>query len=113
MKGIAIGMDVEKATKYLIVSIQNTSIYKNFELQQEKVNNLPELKEKIDEFRKRNYELQTAEETEDIFEKLDALESEYAAFRENPLVDDFLAAELSLCRMMQEVYENLTEAVNI
>ena len=33
-------------------------------------------------------------------------------FRENPLVDDFLRAELAFCRMMQEVYVLLADEVD-
>ena len=38
-----------------------------------------------------------------MLEKLDAFEKEYEEFRANPLVDDFLRAELAFCRMIQEV----------
>ena len=34
--------------------------------------------------------------------KMKAFEKEYEDFRENPLVSDFLAAELALCRMLQK-----------
>ena len=34
---------------------------------------------------------------------LDQFTRENEAFRENPLVSDFLAAELAFCRMMQEI----------
>ena len=41
-----------------------------------------------------------------------AFEQEYEKFRENPLVDDFLRAELAFCRMMQEVYVLLADEVD-
>ena len=37
------------------------------------------------------------------FDKIDQFTRENEAFRENPLVSDFLAAELAFCRMMQEI----------
>ena len=39
-------------------------------------------------------------------------EREYSEFRANPLVNDFLEAELALCRMMQGLYISITEAIN-
>ena len=33
-------------------------------------------------------------------------------FRENPVVDDFLRAELAFCRMMQEMYVLLTAEID-
>lgn len=61
----------------------------------------PELKRQIDDFRTRNFELQTSKDTN--FDKIDQFTRENEAFRENPLVSDFLAAELAFCRMMQEI----------
>ena len=60
-----------------------------------------ELKKQIDDFRTRNFELQTSKDTN--FDKIDQFTRENEAFRENPLVSDFLAAELAFCRMMQEI----------
>ena len=34
---------------------------------------------------------------------MDAYEKEYESFRENPLVENFLQAELDFCRMIQEL----------
>lgn len=106
-------MDVEKGTEHLIRAILDSETYQSFEIQRDKLKGMPELKIKINEFRIRNYELQNSEHTEDLFDRMDALESEYAAFRENPVVEDFLTAELKLCRLMQEVYARLTEAVDL
>ena len=45
--------------------------------------------------------MQTSKDTN--FDKIDQFTRENEAFRENPLVSDFLAAELAFCRMMQEI----------
>ena len=63
----------------------------------------------IDDFRTRNFELQTSGDC--AFDKLEAFEKEYEGFRENVLVDEFLAAELAFCRMMQEINIRITEAM--
>ena len=41
--------------------------------------------------------------------KMDDFEMRYASFRRNPLVDQFLAAELAFCRLIQEI-ENKVES---
>ena len=69
-----------------------------------------ELKRQIDEFRTRNFELQTSKDTN--FDKLDQFTRENEAFRENPLVSDFLAAELAFCRMMQEIGLYVTDQMH-
>jgi len=54
--------------------------------------------------------LQTSKDTN--FDKIDQFTRENEAFRENPLVSDFLAAELAFCRMMQEIDVKLAEAMD-
>lgn len=46
------------------------------------------------------------------FERIEQFEREYSDFRENPLVSDFLAAELALCRTIQQINFNITEALD-
>ena len=70
------------------------------------------LRERIDEYRIRNFELQNSAYAEDLLDKMEAFEREYEKFRENPLVEGFLDAELAFCRMMQEIEVKLTEAVD-
>ena len=43
---------------------------------------------------------------------MEAFEQEYMKFRENPLVEDFLRAELAFCRMMQEVNILITAEID-
>ena len=46
------------------------------------------------------------------FDKLDQFTRENEAFRENPLVSDFLAAELAFCRMMQGIGLYVTDQMH-
>lgn len=94
----------------LITDILDSEIYKEYRRYLQEVKECPGLKEKLDEFRTRNLSLQAGEHT--TFEQLDLFEKEYADFRENPLVDHFLAAELALCRMLQRVDRMLVEAIH-
>ena len=72
----------------------------------------PEYYRKVNEFRQRNYEMQNATQVDDLFEKMDAFEREYEAFRENPLVDKFLSSELAFCRMMQKIDLSIMEELD-
>lgn len=101
--------NVENSVKQLIAAILESDTYKEYDLQRNKVNQNPELRKQIDEFRRRNYELQTHNSA---FDKIDEFEKEFAGFREIPLVSDFLAAELAFCRMMQDVNIKITAALN-
>ena len=94
---------VMQATERLVDEIRKSNVYKDYIFQKEKLKKQPLLFEGVKEFRQRNFALQTSAQGDDLLEKLDAFEKEYEAFRDNPLVDDFLRAELAFCRMMQEV----------
>lgn len=90
---------LETATENYIAAILDTEEYHAYRAELEKVKQVPGLKGQIDDFRRRNYEFQSSPDCD--FGKLDQFEREYENFRQNPLVADFLAAELAFCRLMQ------------
>lgn len=100
---------VHEKTQELIVLIKNCSEYTAYEEQLRRVKQVPGLKEQIDNFRRQNFALQSSNDYS--FEKIEAFEREYEKFRENPLVSDFLSAELAFCRMMQSITIQITDAV--
>ncbi len=101
---------IDISLQQLIADILASDIYHEYDVQRNRVNQQPELKRQIDEYRARNLELQTNEST--TFEQIDKFEREYAGFRENTLVDDFLKAELAFCRLMQDINLRLTDAMH-
>ncbi len=104
--------ELNVAVEKLIDIIRDTEVYKEYERQKEKVNRIPDLKAKIDAYRIRNFEIQNLVNDSEVLQKIEEFEREYESFRENPIVSDFLAAELALCRMMQEINIRLTAALD-
>lgn len=102
--------NVNQAAEQLIGAIRNTDIYLEYQRQLARAKEQPELKRQIDDYRTRNFELQTSKDTN--FDKIDQFTRENEAFRENPLVSDFLAAELAFCRMMQEIGLYVTDQMH-
>ena len=102
--------NVNQAVEQMVQAIRNTDAYLVYQKQLARVKEQSELKRQIDEFRTRNFELQTSKATN--FDKLDQFTRENEAFRENPLVSDFLAAELAFCRMMQEIGLYVTDQMH-
>lgn len=101
---------LQQVTKSLTDEILKSEVYQTYQTELEKVKQYPELKAQIDEFRRNNYLLQFR--TDIDFDKLDHFEKEYENFRQQPLVADFLAAGLALCRMMQDIFGDITEALD-
>ena len=104
--------EMKEAIKEFADKIMASDTYKEYLYQREKIKKQPELYDKVNEFRQRNFELQNETDGEDLFDRMDAFEKEYEKFRKNPLVDDFLRAELSFCRLMQEVDLLLAQAID-
>ncbi|MCQ2538857.1 MAG: YlbF family regulator [Acetatifactor sp.] len=101
---------VKEATDALLSAIKSSEEYLSYRDVLEKVLQDPALKAQIDEFRRRNFMLQTSQDID--FEKLDRFEKEYEYFRQNPLVSDFLAAEVDLCRMIQDITMRITGEID-
>lgn len=102
--------NIDNATDEFIVAILESDAYLNYANELAKVKRQPELKAQIDDFRRRNHQLQMSADLD--FNRLDQFEKEYEDLRSNPLVADFLAAEVDLCRMMQRIYMRITEGLN-
>ena len=103
---------LENATAGYTKAIKDTAVYKKYCEQLERLKRNPEQYQKVNEFRRRNFEIQNTAQKDELFDKMDAFEQEFEKFREDPVVDEFLRAELAFCRMMQEVNLYITEAVN-
>lgn len=98
--------EVEEAVDRLADALLNSEVYREYRSKLEQVKQDPDLKRQIDEFRMRNYELQQSPDY--AFDKVEQFQREYQAFRDNPLVSDFLAAELAFCRMVQGIENRLS-----
>ena len=95
-----------------IVKLKQTEVYREYEEQRNRLAEQPELKQRVDDFRRRNYELQTRNYPENIYDEMERFQRESEHLRDIPLVHDFLAAELALCRMIQRVTTTIVEAVS-
>lgn len=104
--------EIIEAARQFADKIMTSDTYKEYLYQREKIKKQPELYEKVNEFRQRNFDLQNEADSDDIFDRIEAFEREYEKFRENPFVDSFLQAELAFCRMMQDVYALLAEEID-
>lgn len=101
---------MDDAVKQLITAILQSDIYRKYDLERIEVKKVPGLKEKIDEYRSRNYMLQNSSGY--AFDKIEQFSRENETFREDPLVSDFLAAELAFCRLIQEINIDITAALD-
>ena len=86
----------------LIQALLESEEYQNYFRYEEELNKDSELRRRVDEFRGKNFRLQRQEGI-DLFEAVDHLESEYA----------YLEAELTMCKTMQKIHNELMERIPI
>ena len=101
---------VDEGLEVLIESIKDSEVYTEYRRQLENVNSKPGLKERIDAYRKENYDMQNSPDLD-----LNAIEwfrEAHMDFRQDPDVDAFLAAELDFCRMIQRMQFKLIDAID-
>ena len=105
--------ELERLTDDYVKALQQSEVTQSYFKQKEIVSADPELKGQIDEFRRRNFQLQNETDPDRLFDAVDQFEREFKEFRENPMVSDFLAAELAFCRQYQEIQERIATAFAI
>ena len=104
--------DVQRAVLDFVRFIKETEVYKKYAYQLSLLRENPERLQQVNEYRRKNYEIQRTTQVDELFDKMSAFEKEYEKFREDPLVEDFLRAELAFCRMMQEINSFITEELD-
>ncbi|MCR5594487.1 MAG: YlbF family regulator [Lachnospiraceae bacterium] len=95
--------EIRMAAKEYAAQIQQTEIYRKYCTEREKIKQDPELYDKVNKYRQATFDLHNNTDQDQLFDRMDAYEREYEKFRENPVVENFLQAELDFCRMMQEL----------
>lgn len=102
--------ELKQAVEGMIDAIKESEVYGRYLEALAAAKRQPGLKQEIDEYRRKNYLMQCNGDM--AFEHFEQFEREYSDFRENPLVADFLAAELALCRLIQQINLHVTDKLN-
>ncbi len=104
---------IEACTTELIQAILNSREYRQYQKISESVKQDPELRKKINEFRKHVYDVQNSQEPLDMYGEQERLCREYEEFRKNPLVNDYLNTELRVCRIIQHTMERIAMEIDL
>ena len=99
---------IEEATIRFAADIKETEVYQEYRQQLDAIKKEAALYEKVNELRLKNFKLQSSEQCDGLLEQMERLEEEYADIMDDPLVGDFLRAELAFCRLMQDINKYIT-----
>lgn len=103
---------VKKSLDDLIVSLENCDDFKRYKEASSQVRMHPEKEQRLHELRKRNYLLQNSREPVDLFAETERLEREYADVYQDPLLQEFLSAEVAVCRIVQQVNRAMIDSLD-
>lgn len=104
--------DVEYQTKNLVSAIKGNNVYHQYQRLLKKLQQQPEVYEKMNEFRRRSFELQ-CREGDSPLEEINNLQVEYKEILSNTVVEEFLVAEQRLCGMIRNINTSVAEAVDL
>lgn len=104
---------VETCTHRLAQAITRSPEYQEYERCKARMHEYPELKKRMEEFRERGYVLQNSKEGGELYDEIDRLETEYEDVNQHPLVTEYLAAEMGVCRLMQNISRELLKSIDL
>ena len=102
--------NIDGILESLVEAVKESEEYKEFLRIQELIHNEPEKERAVNEFRRRNFEIHKRRDV-DLYTEMDRLEQEFAPLRLEPLVNDYLTAELALCRIVQRINDRLMQEI--
>ena len=105
--------EIKEYTVQLSAALRGSEAYKAFREVSKKVSEEPQLRQRLDEFRKKNYLLQNGSNAYDLFDDVQNLEREYEDMRKNPVIQEYLAAELQICRIIQRCADEILTSVDM
>lgn len=107
-------MSVNDRAHELARTLQESDEYRRYIQAKEKLQSDEENSAMLQEFRRKQIELQIAEMAgEDIEHSLEQLENIYQMLSMNPIINEFLTAEYRLARLMTDVQKIIGEALDL
>ncbi len=93
---------IEILTEQLLQAILESDIYKDYVEQEERLEHIPGLKDRVNRFRADNFLMQQ-ENPSDLYAVSEIMEQRSAELRKVPEANAYLEAELAVNKMMQKI----------
>lgn len=86
-----------------VEQIKSSPEHREYAVALNEIKKQPELFRDVNEFRLKNFQVQSEFDGEELLERMEELQRESELLKNHPLVGSFLEAETAFCKMMQEV----------
>lgn len=103
---------VADLSKQLSQAILDSDEYKNYYYYYEELKKNPSMLEAVDELRRINFELQNSDGVSNMYDEVSQVFERTSHVRRNVTASRFLRAEMSLCRMVQEMIGMIFEDID-
>ena len=105
----AAGSDIDDKLGALIRAMRNSEDYRRYQRLEAELSTNPDLKRSVDNYRRRVFEMQNS--NRDIFDETDYAIHDFDQLAKDPLAEDYLDAENSVCGMIRKVVDAISEEV--
>ena len=105
-------IEVRKSLDALKAALQECDAFKRYQTARVEIRKYPEKERRLHELRKKNYILQNSKEQIDLFVEAERLEQEYADVYKDPMLSEYLEAEVAVCRIVQQVTHELIDCLD-
>lgn len=111
--GMEFGMEKIEALKAeLKQAVLESNEYREYKRLETEISRDADLKRSVDEFRRQNFEIQYNDEIQDIEQSVSQLEARFTDIRNQGLVKNYLAAEICLCRLVQDICVSVVDVLD-
>lgn len=100
---------IQEKARELAGMLRSSEEYRNYLLCREMLREDPQLYQKVNDFRRKNFLLQLEGNHESIYDEMGQLQSEFEPIRRDIKVSGFLRYEHDICRSIQQIEEILLE----
>ncbi|MCD8365173.1 MAG: YlbF family regulator [Clostridiales bacterium] len=98
---------IKESLDGMIEVLKESEEFHRYRETRRKVSDDPVKEKRLMEFRRKNYLLQNSDQSVDLFTESDRLMKEYQDLYQDPVVRDFMDAEVAVCKIVQTVNREL------
>lgn len=103
---------VEEMKAELKQAVLDSPEYREYKRLEAEISRDADLKRSVDEFRRQNFEIQYNDDIQNVEERVSQLEGQYAYMRNQGLVKNYFAAEICLCRLVQDICMSVVDVLD-
>lgn len=101
-----------KETDAFIEAIKNSEEYLEYHKRLDEIKKDEELWKQVVDYRRKRYNLQNMANEDELFDKSETFERDFASLKDIPGVSEYLDSEIAVCRLVQEVCMKISEAID-